>query len=503
MTGRRWYLIHGLYRTAVAELSSRLPKTVVEKAAHAISDYLKAPLELMSGTRGAPRLSVHGTVRSNPTLVHHGLATQARWHVVTASTSSPIADLYSVEPETASRIATEIATATNVPMLLMSNRGLPRTLGSHSIVRERSGSTVHRPSPRRNPATSPLPGQTWRKRGGGSVRVTSVGDGRVAVTNLSSGNREWVDRADFMALYTLAAGRPNPKRKRRKAATPGRSYQARRKAQARSARDRRRSGSSRRKANPKGRNPRLQPGYVSVGATTPTFRLNDGTVVGAWPGDRGPRHYMGRQQATTALAKLPDAHLFEVFRPAAGRSYYFRFVGPEPNRRKSRVKRRKSNPLPRWVDPRSIRTVGHGATRIRVGCPKGKWSPARRRCKVGTSMVESVKVRRTAHQRNPRESEVVRARRTFRRLNQIDPGTTRRVSGARNAPKVAVKLGELVSFRYRSNKYAGSRDNPHGKTLLYEHRTKRPRPVLATDPDGREVHIVGGRMHPTPDGLVN
>jgi hypothetical protein len=169
-------------------------------------------------------------------------------------------------------------------------------------------------------------------------------------------------------------------------------------------------------------------------------------------------------------------------------------------RRKSRVKR--PNPLPRWVDPRSIRTVGRGATRIRVGCPKGKWSPSRRRCSVGTRMVETAGVRGKAR-RNPRESEVALARRTFRRLNQIEPGTARVVRGARNAPKVAVQLGELVSFVYRSDKYAGSKDNPHGKELLYEHKTKRPRPVLATDPSGREVHIVGGRMHPTPDGLVN
>jgi len=60
-----------------------------------------------------------------------------------------------------------------------------------------------------------------------------------------------------------------------------------------------------------------------------------------------------------------------------------------------------------------------------------------------------------------------------------------------------------VSLRYRSDKYAGSPDNPHGKTLLYEHTTKHPRPVIATDPEGKEVHIVGGRMKPTPDGLVN
>jgi hypothetical protein len=104
---------------------------------------------------------------------------------------------------------------------------------------------------------------------------------------------------------------------------------------------------------------------------------------------------------------------------------------------------------------------------------------------------------------NPRESEVAAARRTFRRLNEIEPGTVTRVRTTRGAPKVLAKLGEVVEIVYDSDKYAGSPHNPKGKVLRYSHRTKRPRPVLATDPSGREVHIVGGRMHPTPDGLVN
>jgi hypothetical protein len=111
-------------------------------------------------------------------------------------------------------------------------------------------------------------------------------------------------------------------------------------------------------------------------------------------------------------------------------------------------------------------------------------------------------VRGKAHT-NPRESALARARRTFTRLNENEPGKVTKVRAPRGAPPALAKLGELVSFRYRSDKYAGSKDNPHGKPQLYEHRTKRPHPVLATDPSGREVWIVGGRMHPTPDGLVN
>jgi hypothetical protein len=66
-----------------------------------------------------------------------------------------------------------------------------------------------------------------------------------------------------------------------------------------------------------------------------------------------------------------------------------------------------------------------------------------------------------------------------------------------------VRLGELHSVVYRSDKWAGGPDNPRGKSLLYEHTTQRPRPVLATDPDGRDLFIVGGKMRVTADGLIH
>jgi len=69
-------------------------------------------------------------------------------------------------------------------------------------------------------------------------------------------------------------------------------------------------------------------------------------------------------------------------------------------------------------------------------------------------------------------------------------------------PRALAKLGDVVSLVYRSSKYAGTPDNPSGKAQLHEHRTSRPHPVLAADPDGH-LHLVGGRMRPTADGLVN
>ena len=200
----------------------------------------------------------------------------------------------------------------------------------------------------------------------------------------------------------------------------------------------------------------------------------------------------------TGVATAQDEALMMAERSQAGRAdppepwtATLSVAKPNPKGRKISRKSRprrpnqgQKHPLPARVRQRAI------ASRGRI--PK---LTSRRR-------LQAAGVRRTALG-NPRESAMARARRTFRRLNEIEPGRLTRVKTARGAPKVLARLGELVSFRYRSDKYAGSPENPHGKTQLYEHRTQRPYPVLATDPDGREVHIVGGRMHPTPDGLVN
>jgi hypothetical protein len=112
---------------------------------------------------------------------------------------------------------------------------------------------------------------------------------------------------------------------------------------------------------------------------------------------------------------------------------------------------------------------------------------------------------RTAGARpNPRGSEIKRAKGTFRKWHEFGAHKITKIKGPpRMIPKTLVKLGEITSISYKSNKYAGGQDNPQSKVLEYEHETKRPRPVLAADPDGRHVHIVGGRMTITADGLVN
>jgi hypothetical protein len=99
--------------------------------------------------------------------------------------------------------------------------------------------------------------------------------------------------------------------------------------------------------------------------------------------------------------------------------------------------------------------------------------------------------------------DYARAVKTFRMWHDYEPHRVTRVKAPRRIPRTMVRLGELHSVVYRSDKWAGGPDNPAGKSILYEHTTQRPRPVLATDPRGRDLFIVGGKMRVTADGLVH
>ena len=119
-------------------------------------------------------------------------------------------------------------------------------------------------------------------------------------------------------------------------------------------------------------------------------------------------------------------------------------------------------------------------------------NPAKKRARSKPSRRPGVSKKR----QNPR-SVSQRAQATFRKWHEFDSSKVTRMKGpGRVIPKTLVKLGDLVAVTYRSDKYTG-------KPTLYEHETKRPHPVLASDPDGRHVHIIGGRMKITADGLVN
>jgi hypothetical protein len=100
---------------------------------------------------------------------------------------------------------------------------------------------------------------------------------------------------------------------------------------------------------------------------------------------------------------------------------------------------------------------------------------------------------------NPRGrgSEMARARRTSQMWHEFPASHVRRIRGpGRVIPKTLVALGEAVKVDYRSNKYTG-------RMATYTHSFKRPRPILATDPDAKHLHLVGGKVKITADGLEN
>ena len=98
--------------------------------------------------------------------------------------------------------------------------------------------------------------------------------------------------------------------------------------------------------------------------------------------------------------------------------------------------------------------------------------------------------------RNP-SSQVERGLETFAKWHEFDAHRISHMKGPdKRIPDTLVALGKLKSFVYESDKYTG-------KPTLYEHATKRPHPVLASDPSGRNTFIVGGRMKITGDGFVN
>lgn len=115
-------------------------------------------------------------------------------------------------------------------------------------------------------------------------------------------------------------------------------------------------------------------------------------------------------------------------------------------------------------------------------------------------IVDAKNLGRRTPRSNPRPfvgDELERARDTFNMWHEFDSHKLERVAvPSRTIPRHLVKLGEVVRIDYKSNKW-------EGQPVTYTHSTKRPRPLLVTDPDARQLFLVGGKMRPTADGLVN
>jgi len=93
------------------------------------------------------------------------------------------------------------------------------------------------------------------------------------------------------------------------------------------------------------------------------------------------------------------------------------------------------------------------------------------------------------------EAELAKARRTFERWQG---SKARRVLTVHNAPAgfppVVVKLGTVPEIVYRSTKW--------GETDTYSHRVEGRQPMLVTDPEGKQLYILGGDLKVTERGLT-
>ena len=94
-------------------------------------------------------------------------------------------------------------------------------------------------------------------------------------------------------------------------------------------------------------------------------------------------------------------------------------------------------------------------------------------------------------------AELERAMRTFEMWHEFPAEKLTPITvHSRQMPRHLVALGKVRRIDYDSSKW-------EGRVVTYTHSTKRPYPTLATDPEARTLYLVGGKMKPTADGLVN
>ena len=88
----------------------------------------------------------------------------------------------------------------------------------------------------------------------------------------------------------------------------------------------------------------------------------------------------------------------------------------------------------------------------------------------------------------------VAAMELYRRFNKFEPAAVLRLTSRRRMPAVLVRLGELRGLIYRSDKW-----NP-GRPRTYIHFMDDP-PILASDPCGRQLYVLGGSYRITDRGI--
>lgn len=183
------------------------------KNAYRITHGGKLVCEVAGRVSSAAVKRVARVIAKNPTLVHHGLAKGAAYHL-TSTLSGPVADVYVPIPMLARSIAQLVSNALNEQVEVTRNTMVGK--GSvHSRAGSRSpGGRGRSTIPSRNPA-EPVSGEVWSTLRGDKARVIAVTNARVQVLHLDSGNREWFGRSDFLSGYRPPRTRPNPSRSKK------------------------------------------------------------------------------------------------------------------------------------------------------------------------------------------------------------------------------------------------------------------------------------------------
>ena len=92
------------------------------------------------------------------------------------------------------------------------------------------------------------------------------------------------------------------------------------------------------------------------------------------------------------------------------------------------------------------------------------------------------------------DSNFETARQLFEQFHSFAPPKTLRRKCPRLLPKVLVNLGELRGLIYRSDK------EQCGRPRTFIHFMETP-PLLASDPAGKQLYIVGGNYRITSRGI--
>ena len=275
----------------------KLSPELLELAGGHFRELLRQIADVLRGASGVGVSVMRLGPTANPTLVHHGYAQGASFHVLSTH-GAPFADLYFGNATTAKRVAQVIANHYGAPLVLAPNDEAG-SRGYISAAESRRRSPLDQPGgpleavapgARTNPA-APAAGQVWLGIvDGRRDKIVAVAGSRVLVLHAESGNREWMDAREFSATHKPVGTRRNPRTRARWIGTP-------------------------------------------EGSSDPLFQLNNGLVVMAHQsGAGGARHWLVRGQAERFLnSQVMAPGNFEVYKPAGSPMFYLRFRGSATN----------------------------------------------------------------------------------------------------------------------------------------------------------------------------